>query len=83
MASTHVDVRVAAGSRSGDVAYQDSTSRSRRFQRSRGSTRLPTFGRELSRLFPISILMASRTAERLAAKVSAHVVSLGRTVPGG
>ena len=34
-------------SRSGAMAYQPSTSRSSRFQRSRGSTQLPIFGREL------------------------------------
>src|SRR5690606_37352897 len=40
-------------------------------------------GRELSRLFAISILIASRTAERLTVKVSAHLASFGKTLPGG
>ena len=60
-----------------------STSRSSRFQRSRGSTQLPTLGREASRLLAISILIASRTAERLTSKVCDHFASLGRMVPGG
>ena len=47
-----------------------STSRSSRFQRSLGSTQLPILGREVSRLLAISILIASRTAERLTSKVS-------------
>ena len=48
-----------------------------------GSTRLPILGRDARRLLAISILIASRTAERLTSKVSAHFASLGSTVPGG
>ena len=62
--------------------YQTSTSRSSRFQRSRGSTRVPTFGREFSSPLAFSILMASRTADRLMRSRLHHSASLGSSTSG-
>src|SRR5215813_6142148 len=68
--------------RSGVAMYQERTSRSSRFQRSRGSTRVPTFGREFSSPFAFSILMASRTADRLMRSRLHHSASFGSRTPG-
>src|SRR5215468_7185219 len=68
--------------RSGVAMYQARTSRSSRFQRSRGSTRVPTLGREFSSPLAFSILMASRTAERLMRRRRHHSASLGSRTPG-